>query len=226
MITKEQFAKMQDHSVLEPFADETAVVNRINEAVAYGCGAVYVNPCYVKFAKERVAGTDVGVGTVIGFPFGANKTEIKIQEGLLAVEDGATELDVVINVSRLKSGDEAYVENELNKFVRAIREVSPSVLVKVIIETCYLTRDEMVRACEIVRDSGADYIKTSTGTGPEGCKYGDIIVMRRVCGDKVKIKAAHVKGSVENALAVIEAGASRIGDAMVIPWLQDFDKAF
>ena len=215
---------MQDHSILEPDADENAVLRRIDEAIKFGFAAVYVNPCYVKLAKEKLDGTAVAVGTVIGFPHGANRTETKIQEALLAIDDGADELDAVINISRLKSGDDAYVSDELGRLVSAVKERAPNVLVKVIIETCYLDHDEKVRACEIVASSGADYIKTSTGTGPAGCRIGDIRLMRNVCGDRVKIKAAAQIATIEQALAVIEEGATRIGENTAVELLADFDK--
>jgi deoxyribose-phosphate aldolase len=224
MITKEEFVRMQDHSILEPDANEAAILVRINEALQYNFAAVYVQPCWVRFAAERVAGSKVAVGTVIGFPFGENRTEIKIQEALLAIEDGATELDTVINISKLKSGYDREVKDELVQLITAIKRKSPEVLVKVIIDNCYLTHDEKIRACNIVAESGADYIKTSTGTGPSGCRIGDIRLMRRIVRDRCKIKAAaHVK-TIEDALAVISEGATRIGENSAVALLQDFDK--
>ncbi len=224
MITKEEFARMQDHTILEPDADENAVLQRIEEALRFNFAAVYVNPCYVKLVKEKTAGSGVAVGTVVGFPHGANKTEIKIQEGLLAIEDGADELDIVINISRLKSGDDQYVKDEIERFVQAIKKKSPKVLVKVIIETCFLNHDEKVRACKIVAESGADYIKTSTGTGSAGCRIGDIRLMKTIVGDKVKIKAAAEITTIEQALAVLSEGATRIGENTAVKLLEEFDK--
>ncbi|MBN1674899.1 MAG: deoxyribose-phosphate aldolase [Kiritimatiellae bacterium] len=223
MIGKQEFARMQDHSILEPDADQAAVDRRIDECLEHGFAAVYVNPCYVRHAAARLEGSTTAVGTVIGFPHGANKTEIKIQEALHALEDGASELDVVINISRLKSGDDAYVRDELERFVQAVKARHAAARVKVIIETCYLTRAEKMRACEIVANSGADYIKTSTGTGPAGCRIGDIRLMRRVCGERVKIKAAAQITFLEQALAIIEAGAERIGENTAVAMLGEWE---
>jgi len=183
-----------------------------------------VNPCDVALAAERLAGAGVEIGTVIGFPHGVNCTAIKIAEGLQAIKDGATELAVVINVPRLMSGQGDYVKEELDAFVRAMKDTTPDICIKVIIETCFLTHDQKVEACEIVAASGADYIKTSTGTGPAGCRIGDIRLMKRVCGDRVKIKAAAQITSIEQGLAVIEEGASRIGENTAVAMLNDWDK--
>jgi deoxyribose-phosphate aldolase len=223
MLTKEQFAKMQDHSILEPYATLADIDQRIQETLDYGLGATYVEPCYVAYARQKLAGR-AKVGTVIGFPFGANTTAVKIAEGLGCIEDGADKLDVVMNYSKLKPGDAAYVEQELGAFVKAMKARRADIIVKVIIECCYLTHDEKVKACEIVRDSGADYIKTSTGTGSGGCRIGDIRLMRKICGDKVKIKAAAQIASIEDALAVIEEGASAIGENTAVRLLADWDK--
>jgi deoxyribose-phosphate aldolase len=224
MVTKEEFIKMQDHSVLGPKATDSEVRRFIKECKEYGFAAIYVNPCDVKLAAEQLAGTGVNIGTVIGFPQGVNRTEIKIAEGHKAIEDGATDLDFVINIARMKSGQRDYVQKELNDFVKAMKEYDPKVVIKVIIETCFLDHDQKVEACKIVAESGADYIKTSTGTGPAGCRIGDIRLMRKICGDKVKIKAAAQITFVEQALAVIDAGATRIGENTAVEMLKDFDK--
>lgn len=223
MITKEQFAKMQDHSILEPNATLEQVKRMCEETIQYGLGATYVEPCNVAFAKS-ILGDKAKVGTVVGFPFGANTTAIKIAEGLETIDNGADKLDIVMNIGKLKSGDTAYVENELKEFSKAMKAKRSDIIVKVIIETCYLTHDEKVTACRIVADSGADYIKTSTGTGPAGCRIGDIRLMKRICGDKVKIKAAAQITNIEDALAVIEEGASAIGENTALKLLADFDK--
>jgi len=223
MITKEQFAAMQDHSILEPYATEEAIRKRCEETVKYGFSAVYVNPCWVSFAK-KIVGNRAKVGTVVGFPHGANTTKIKILEALEEIENGADDLDLVINISKLKSGDFTYVEDELKQFVKSVKEKKPNVVVKIIIETCYLNHDEKVKACEIVARSGADYIKTSTGCGPAGCKVSDIRIMRRIVGDKIKIKGADRISSVEDALSIIEEGATLLGESHAIEWLADWEK--
>jgi len=223
MITKEQFAAMQDHSILEPYATEEAIRKRCEETIQYGFAAIYVNPCWVSFAKKMI-GNRAKIGTVVGFPHGANTTHIKILEALEVIDNGADALDLVINISKLKSKDYAYVEDELKQFVKAVKDKKPSILVKIIIETCYLNHDEKVKACEIVAHSGADYIKTSTGCGPAGCKVSDVRIMKRIVGDKVKIKGADLISSVEDALSIIEEGASLLGESHAIEWLADWDK--
>ena len=214
---------MQDHSVLEPNATEDQIRSRCEETLRYGFGATYVNPCYVTFAKS-ILGDKAKVGTVVGFPHGANTTKVKIIEGLQAIDDGADKLDLVINISKLRSGDLAYVTNELSEFLGAMKKHRDDIIVKVIIETCYLSHDEKVAACEIVAESGADFIKTSTGTGTAGSRIGDIRLMKRIVGDRVKIKAADQIKTIEDALAVIEEGATAIGESSGINTLADFDK--
>ncbi len=224
MLTKEQFAKMQDHSILEPYQTKEKIANMVKQTVKYGFNATYVEPCHVKYAKQLSG--DAKVGTVIGFPWGTNTTKTKIYEALQCIDDGADALDVVINYSMLKSGDVDYVRNELKEFVAACRAKDPKVVIKVIIECCYLTRKEKIQACEAVRDSGADYIKTSTGTGIGGCRIGDIRMMKRICGDKCKIKAAAQINSIDDALAYIEAGATLIGENTALQLLDEWDDYF
>ncbi|MBQ4074598.1 MAG: deoxyribose-phosphate aldolase [Clostridia bacterium] len=223
MLTREEFAKMQDHSILEPYQVLEDIDKMIGQTIEYGFNATYVEPCHVKHARE-LSGDKAKVGTVIGFPFGTNTTEIKIAEGLQCIRDGADALDLVINYSMLKSGKDEYVKNEVNEFVKAMKAENPEVVIKVIIECCYLTHDEKVRAIVIVRDSGADFIKTSTGTGSGGCRIGDIRLMKRLCGEKCQIKAAAQITNIEDALAVIEEGATLIGENTAVKLLADWDK--
>ena len=223
MLTKEQFAKMQDHSILEPYATVGQIKNCCEETLKYGFAATYVNPSFVSYAKS-IIGDKAMVGIPIGFPFGANTTKIKIAEALEGIENGADKLDIVSNINKIKSGDFIYVENELKEFCKIVKAKKPNIIVTVIIETCFLTHDEKIRACEIVRDSGADFIKTSTGTGPRGANIGDIRLMRKVCGNKVKIKAAALFTGIEDVLAIIEEGASVIGDNSAIRWMEEWDK--
>lgn len=222
-LTREQFAAMQDHSILEPYQTKEGIAEMVRQTVEYGFNATYVEPCHVKYAAELSAGK-AKVGTVIGFPFGTNTPAIKIAEGLQCIEDGAAALDFVINYSMLKSGEDAYVLDELTQFVKAMKAKDPSVVIKVIIECCYLTHDEKVRAINIVKASKADYIKTSTGTGSGGCRIGDIRLMKRICGDDVKIKAAAQITNIEDALAVIEEGATLIGENTAVKLLADWDE--
>ena len=222
MISRKEFAAMQDHSILEPNANENAIKTRIQETIDNGFAAVYVNPAWVEFAR-RTAGNRAKVGTVIGFPHGASTTEVKIAEALDAIKNGADELDVVANISWFKSGYFDRAEAELKEFVRVLKEKRRDVVIKVIIECCFLTHAEKVKAAEVVAGSGADYIKTSTGTGTWGCRIGDIRLMRRVVGNRCKIKAAADIRNIEDALAVISEGATRIGENSAVELLKDWD---
>jgi deoxyribose-phosphate aldolase len=224
MITKAQFAAMQDHSILGTYCKQSDVKRFCEEVLEHGFAAVYVNPCDVAYAKGLI-GDRAGVGTVIGFPQGATTTRTKICEALEAIDNGATELDLVINVSRLKDGDTAYVQNELNEFVRAVKAKQPEVLVKVIIECYYLSHDEKVTACQLVVQSGADYVKQSTGTTPNSsfC-LGDTRLMKNVVGDRIGIKSSGWIMNVEDAIGSIEFGASRVGNSLAPQWLAEFDK--
>ena len=224
MLTKEQFAKMQDHSILGTYCKSSDVRRFCEEVLEYGFASVYVNPCDVPFAKSLV-GNRAAVGTVIGFPQGATTTRTKIFEGLEAIDNGATELDVVINVSRLKNGDTAYVKNELTEFVKAVKAKKSGVLVKVIIECYYLAHDEKVAACNLVVESGADYVKQSTGTTPNSsfC-LGDTRLLKNVVGDKIRIKSSGWIMNVEDAIGSIEFGASRVGNSLGPQWLDEFDR--
>jgi len=223
MITKEEFASMQDHAIAEPDATESAIRQRISETLEYGFASVVVNPCWVKFTKE-IVGDKCKIGTVIGFPSGTSTTKIKIAEGLDAIENGADDLDIVINVSWLKSGYPDKVSQEIKEFVKAMKNKRSDVVIKVIIECCNLNHDEKVTACEIVAESGADYIKTSTGTGAWGCRIGDIRLMRKVVGNRCKIKAAADIKTIETALAVISEGATRIGENTAVQLMAEWDK--
>ena len=224
MITKEQFASLQDHSILGTHCKRSEVKKFCEEVLEYGFAAVYVNPCDVSYAKSLV-GDRAGVGTVIGFPQGATTTRTKIFEALEAIDNGATELDVVINVSRLKDGDTAYVRRELTEFVATVKAKNPEILVKVIIECYYLTHEEKVTACQLVVESGADYVKQSTGTTPNSsfC-LGDTRLMKNVVGDRIKIKSSGWIMNVEDAIGSIEFGASRVGNSLGPQWLAEFDR--
>jgi len=224
MITKEQFAKAQDHSVLGTYCAKEDVKRFCEETVQYGFASVYVNPCDVAYAKS-VVGENAKVGTVIGFPQGANNTAVKIFEGLDAIGNGADELDIVINVSRLKDGDTAYVKNELTEFNKAMKEKKPDVIIKVIIECFYLTHSEKITAAEIVAGSGVDYIKQSTGTTPNNSfTLGDTKLLKAVVGDRVKIKSSGWMLNIEDAIGSMEFGASRIGNSLGVQWLGEFDE--
>jgi deoxyribose-phosphate aldolase len=223
MITKEQFASMQDHSVLGPGIKEADVRKFCAEVLEYGFAAVYVNPCDVKLAKSLI-GDKANVGTVIGFPQGVNTTATKIFEALETMDNGADELDIVINIPKMRDNDVDYVRDELTQFVKAVKAKKADVVVKVIIEAFYLTHDQKVAACEATVASGADYVKQSSGTPPLSFTLGDVRLMKAVVGDRIKVKAAGWINNLEDAIGSIELGADRIGNSIAPEWLKEFDK--
>lgn len=202
-------AKYIDHTNLKPYATKEDIIKLCEEAKKYGFYAVCVNPYRVKLAKEQLEGTDIKVASVIGFPLGATPTEVKVFEAKKALEDGADELDMVINIGALKDKDYEYVKNDIAEVVKVAHE--KGAVVKVIIETCYLTDEEKEIACKLAMEAGADFVKTSTGFGTGGATVEDVRLMRRIVGDKLGVKAAGGIRTYEQAMAMIEAGANRIG---------------
>jgi len=224
MITKEQFASMQDHSCLGNYSSRDDVIRFCEEVLKYGFACVYVNPCDVALAKS-IIGDKAGVGTVIGFPQGVATTKSKIYEGLDAIDNGANDLDIVNNISKLKDGDYEYCLNELTEFTKTMKAKKPDVIVKVIVECYYLTHAEKIKVCEIVADSGADYIKQSTGTTPySSFNLGDNKLFNALIGDRVKIKASGWIGNLEDVIGSIEFGATRIGNSIAPSWLEEWDE--
>ncbi|MGA2762370.1 MAG: deoxyribose-phosphate aldolase [Spirochaetia bacterium] len=224
-ISKKEFAALQDHSILGPTVRKDQVVQWCNEAIKYRFGCVYVNPCDAELAKSLLTGTNIHLGIPVGFPQGIVSTQTKIAEGLDAIEKGADELDVVINVSRLKDRDDDYVRNELNLFVRTMKQKKPDVIVKVILECPLLTREEKVRGANIIADSGAEYVKQASGSTPRfSYLIGDVKLLKKVVGSRIKIKSSGAMGeSVDDALATIAFGADRVGNGCTAAWMEDFD---
>jgi deoxyribose-phosphate aldolase len=198
-----------DHTNLKAFATREDIKKLCDEAKEYGFYAVCVNPYRVKDAAEFLKGTDVKVASVVGFPLGATFTETKVQETIMAIKNGASEIDMVINIGALKDGDYDLVEKDIREVVNAAH--SMGAIVKVIIETCYLTDEEKRKACELAKNAGADFVKTSTGFGTAGAKVEDVRLMREVVGEKMGVKAAGGIHTAEEAIGMIEAGATRIG---------------
>lgn len=201
-------ANMIDHTLLKPEATEEQIVQLCAEAKQYGFASVCVNPSWVKTAARELSGTDVRVCTVIGFPLGATTPETKAFETKNAIENGAREVDMVINIGALKSGADDWVERDIRAVVEA---AAGKALVKVIIETALLTDDEKVRACQLAVKAGADYVKTSTGFSGGGATIEDVALMRKTVGDNVGVKASGGVRDRKTAEAMIEAGATRIG---------------
>ncbi|RSJ78100.1 deoxyribose-phosphate aldolase [Streptococcus cristatus] len=199
--------KYIDHTLLKPDASQEQIETLIEEAKKYDFASVCVNPTWVNFAAQALKATDVKVCTVIGFPLGANTPELKAFETSDAIQNGANEVDMVINIGALKSRNFDLVERD----IRAVVEAAKGTLVKVIIETCLLTDDEKVRACQIAQKAGADFVKTSTGFSTGGATVADVALMRKTVGPDMGVKASGGARSYEDALAFIKAGATRIG---------------
>ena len=194
-----------DHTVLKADATFDDIKKLVDEAVEHDFYSVCVNSSYVKFIRDY--NKDVRIASVVGFPLGAMAKKAKVFEARCAIEDGASEIDMVINIGMLKSGDYDYVEDE----IREIKEAIGDNVLKVIIETCLLTDEEKVKACELSVKAGADFVKTSTGFSTGGATLSDVKLMAETVGDKAKVKASGGIHTREEALSFIEAGASRIG---------------
>ena len=199
--------KYIDHTILKATASSADVQKLCEEAIEYEFYSVCVNGCYVADAKHLLQGTDVKVAAVVGFPLGAMTTASKVFEAKEAVENGASEIDMVINVAKLKDGEFDYVENE----IRLIKEAIGDNVLKVIIETCYLTDEEKVKACELSLVAKADFVKTSTGFGTGGATYEDVKLMKSVVGDNAKVKASGGVRDKETAQKYVDLGAERLG---------------
>ena len=205
---KQNIANMIDHTVLKAFSTREDVIKVCNEAKEHGFFSVCINPTHIELAKKELEGSNVKVCTVIGFPLGAYTSEVKAFETKDAISKGAHEVDMVINIGALKDKNYDLVYNDIKAVVDAANKEA---LVKVIIETCYLTDEEKKIACELSVKAGADYVKTSTGFGTGGSTPEDIKLMRDVVGPTVGVKASGGVRTTEDAIKVIDAGASRIG---------------
>ena len=199
--------KYIDHTILKATASSSDVQKLCEEAIEHEFYGVCVNGCYVADAKQLLQGTDVKVAAVVGFPLGAMTTAAKVFEAKEAIENGASEIDMVINVAKLKDGEFEYVENE----IRQIKEAIGDNVLKVIIETCYLTDEEKVKACELSLVAKADFVKTSTGFGTGGATYEDVKLMKSVVGDNAKVKASGGVRDKETAQKYVDLGAERLG---------------
>ena len=202
------YASYIDHTLLRADATEKDIKVLCKEAKEYEFFSVCVNPCFVSYAKKNLKNTGVKVCTVIGFPLGANSTKVKLFEAKRAIADGADEIDVVFNIGKFKEKKYTYVGKELSKIVDLCNK---KVIVKVIIETCYLTKEEILKACELVYECGVDFVKTSTGYGSNGAQVDDVRMMKEVCKNRLRIKASGGIKTVTQVEQFILAGAERIG---------------
>lgn len=211
---KEDYYKYIDHTQLKAFATWSDIEKLCEEAIKFKTASVCVPPCYIKRIHEKYP--ELNICTVVGFPLGYSVKEAKGEETRVALADGANEIDMVINISDVKNGDFDRVEDE----IRYLKEICKEKVLKVIIETCYLTEEEKIRMCKVVTAAGADYIKTSTGFGTGGATLEDICLFKENVGPEVKIKAAGGVKTVEDMEAFVAAGASRIGSSSAVAILQ------
>ncbi|MCH1981556.1 deoxyribose-phosphate aldolase [Ruminococcus sp. OA3] len=200
-----------DHTQLKAFALWTDIEKLCEEAVKYQTASVCIPPCYIARVHEKY-GDQINICTVVGFPLGYSVTEAKVAETKQALEDGASEIDMVINITDVKNGDYNKVEKEIS----AMKKVVGDKILKVIIETCYLTQDEKIAMCKAVTNAGADYIKTSTGFGTGGATIEDVELFKQHIGPDVKIKAAGGVRTVDDLRAFIDAGCSRVGTSSAV----------
>ncbi|MFQ5823934.1 MAG: deoxyribose-phosphate aldolase [bacterium] len=208
VIDKVGLTKLIDHTLLKPEATREQIIKLCDEAVQYGFASVCVNPTWVRLCRDRLRGSDVLVCTVVGFPLGANTTETKAFETQKAIKEGADEIDIVINIGLLKSGEYNYVERDIQAVVEA---AGKRARVKVILETCYLTDEEKTKGALLAKKAGAHFVKTSTGFGKAGATLGDVVLLRKVVGSEMGVKAAGGVRDYQKAVKMIKAGANRIG---------------
>jgi deoxyribose-phosphate aldolase len=214
-----EIARLIDHTLLKPDATRTAIETLCAEALQHGFASVCVNPTWVPLCARLLRGSESRVCTVIGFPLGATTVETKAFEAAQAVADGASEIDMVVNVGALKSGDYRLVERDIAAVVEASHR--GGALVKVILENALLTDEEKVKGCVVARAAGAEFVKTSTGFGPGGATAADVTLMRRVVGPAMGVKAAGGVRDLKSAQAMIEAGADRIGASVGVKIVQE-----
>ncbi len=219
-ITYEQLAKVIDHSLLKPELTEKDVLEGCELAARYHAATVCVKPCHVKLAAGALRDSDVLVSTVVGFPHGSNLTSIKVAEAEKAMDDGAVELDMVLNIGQLRSGKHDFVREDIKAVCDAAH--ARDVKVKVIFENAYLTDEEKITACKLADAAGADWVKTSTGFAPGGATLEDLRLMRANVSDHVQVKAAGGVRSLPAILDVIDAGVTRCGATATAKILDDF----
>ena len=219
---KKDLAQMVDHTQLRAYAVTEDFEKLCKEAADYGFKMVAINSYPVKLCSRLLKGTGVHVGAAIGFPLGQTTIENKVHETKQAIEDGADEIDYVINIGKLKEKDYDYIEREMTEIVKACRE--KNILSKVIFENCYLTDDEKIKVSEIAAKVKPDFIKTSTGFGTGGATLEDVKLMKSIVKDEVKVKAAGGIRDLDTFLAMVEAGAERIGTSAGIEIMNEYDK--
>lgn len=221
-MTKEELARIFDHTFLKAYASRDDFIQLCNEAKSIGAAMVAINSEPVKLCKELLKGTNIHVGAAISFPLGQTTLDIKLAETKQAIDDGADEIDYVINIGKAKMHDWNYIEQEMRSIVELCHE--NQVICKVIFENCYLTKEEIVKMAEIAKEVKPDYIKTSTGFGTSGATVEDVRLMKEIVGNEVKVKAAGGIRDWKTCQAMIEAGASRIGTSSSLKILEEFQQ--
>ena len=216
-MTKQEFLSKVDHSLLKPQLTREEIMEGLQFAKENHCASVCINPCNLDMAREVLAGTDVKIGTVIGFPSGAHTTFSKVAEAVDAYARGAVELDMVIGIGALRNGE----YEDVKKDIEAVVNATPGI-VKVILETAFLTKEEIRKGCELTEEAGAAYVKTSTGFAPSGAAAEDIRLMRETVSEKVHVKAAGGINNLADCMAMIEAGSDRIGISRTKAILEEF----
>ncbi|MCL2335850.1 MAG: deoxyribose-phosphate aldolase [Firmicutes bacterium] len=214
-----------DHTLLKPTAISGDIIKLCSEALAYNFAAVCINPCWVPLAAGQLAGSNVAVCAVIGFPLGATSTAAKAAEASLAVRDGAREVDMVINIGALLEGRTDVVMHDMQAVGEAARAQNPDAITKVIIETCYLNRAEKILACRLAAQFGAQFVKTSTGFGTGGATIEDVALLRSTVGPNMGVKAAGGIKTVEQVLAMLKAGADRIGASAGVDIIKEWSES-
>lgn len=219
-MTKEQLVKLFDHTCLYAYATEAHMKKLCDEARAYNFAMVAVNSVQVKLCKKFLKDTDVHVGAAIGFPLGQTTIASKVFETVDAIQNGADEIDYVINITELKEGNYDYIREEMRQIVAECRKAN--VISKVIFENCYLTQEEKEILCKIALEVKPDFIKTSTGFGTGGATLDDVKLMKSIVGDAVKVKAAGGIRDLETCMAMVEAGVERIGTSAAVKITEEF----
>ncbi|ASI53954.1 deoxyribose-phosphate aldolase [Metamycoplasma hyosynoviae] len=212
-----EYNKFFDHTLLSPQATSAEIDELISQAIKYNFKSVCIAPSYIKYAKEKLAKSDVLICTVIGFPLGYNATSVKVYETKIAIQHGADEIDMVINIGRFKNKEYEYVLNE----IKAIKQECGDKLLKVIVETALLTAEEIEKITEIVLQSGAEYIKTSTGFSFRGASFDDVKIMKKVAKDKLLIKASGGIKTGKDAIEMVKLGANRLGTSKTVQIYED-----
>lgn len=223
-LTPHDIAKMLDHSTLQPFLTDEDIRKGCELALRYDTASVCARPCDMPLVASLLRGSDVKVCTVIGFPHGTHRTAIKVAEAKQALADGCTELDMVINIGKLLSGDEDYVRDEIRQIVQVAHEAGA--LVKVILETCYLTDAQKVTACHLSEEAGADFVKTSTGYGTKGCTIQDLQLMRRSVSERVQVKGSGGIRDLDTVLSARAVGATRCGVSATAAIMVEAEKRY